>query len=279
VRAHIHNAGRQLDLERSAACKEVVRVSVADPAYAELLFALYEERLPWTDWSSRIAALDRALDQDLPVLPGGIELAAMAGLKAPPRLFADTKRYQQAVWRLLATARSTDDLKTGTVFDDSAGERFAVRLDEAVAKAAIHEARTAWVDHIRVVQEYLAGQGLSQGQLIDLIRIGLNARGEKSGDVETLGDKLDAMTSALGRFAFLANAGTTPYDPEASKRSGDVFDFSLLLALALPAIVVTLDERFKTHLQLSGTPHAARVILVDEFNARLADRTLAELVA
>jgi len=279
VRALVHRTGAQLDLDSMKARKGAIRVSVADPAYAELLFALYEERIAWLDWHASIAALDLVLDTELPVLPGGVELAAMAGLKARPRLFSDTKRYQQTIWRLLADARSVGDLERGSEFSDSAGKRFRVHFDEATAKAALHESRTGWVDHIRLVQTLLGGQGVTQEEFVELIAVGLDSRGEKVEGVEASSERLNAMAAALGRFAFLSNAGKTPYDPESSGRRGDVFDFALLLALALPAVVVTLDGRFKKHLDLSKCTQARRLILVEEFNERLRAEALLELVA
>lgn len=278
IRAHAHHSGSQLDLASVEARKGELRVSIADPAYAELLFALFEERLAWADWHASVGTLDKVLDADLPVLPGGIELAAMAGLRSPPRLFADTRRYQQAIWHLLTAAASLSDLERGTEFSDSAGERFRVRFDAAAAKAAANEARVGWIDHIRLVQALLQGQGVTQDALIALIALGLDSRGEHVSQGGSPSQQLNAMTAALGRFAFLSVGGRTPYNPESPGRRGDVFDFSLLLALALPAVVVTLDERFKKHLDLSGCTHAKRLLLVDEFNARVKDGGLAELV-
>src|SRR4051812_28905446 len=104
VRSHVHQDTVRPDLESLARQRGQVLVSISDVAAAELLVALLEGRIPWDAWKERVRQLDSILDPDLPILPGGRQLAEMAGLSAGDvAAIDDAKEHGRAYWRLLAS--------------------------------------------------------------------------------------------------------------------------------------------------------------------------------
>jgi hypothetical protein len=86
-------------------------VSLPDTASAELLRDLLDGSIDWATWP-RIAELNQLPDAEMPVLPGGRELADMAGLfKVPDLSEIDSRIYYRESWRLVAHARSSSLLK------------------------------------------------------------------------------------------------------------------------------------------------------------------------
>src|SRR5438105_2664947 len=101
VRNHVHQDLVRIDLDLLRAARETVLVSLSDVTNAELLQDLFSGAITWEAWS-RIVELDALLDRELPILPGGRELAVMAGLYDDPDFSeANSKIYYRESWRLL----------------------------------------------------------------------------------------------------------------------------------------------------------------------------------
>lgn len=93
VRAVIHGCATALDeLGQIGALRTKARFRIADPAVAELLLALRENRIAWTDWKKRVHCIGGILDQEMPIMPGGKELSEMANFSGhkPQTSIGDT---------------------------------------------------------------------------------------------------------------------------------------------------------------------------------------------
>ena len=67
-------------------------------------------------------------------------------------------------------------------------------------------------------------------------------------------------------------------EPSSEKRKGDVFDFHLVLPLALPAVVLCDDEKFVNRCRELPSPRWKLLMTVREFHERLDGRTLEPLL-
>ena len=77
IRSHIHRQPLLLPVEALRARSELVKVSIADSAMAELFEQRVEDRVP--DWNDRIHEIDSILDPNQPIFPGGDGLGRPAG--------------------------------------------------------------------------------------------------------------------------------------------------------------------------------------------------------
>jgi hypothetical protein len=263
VRGVIHNHDDSIQkLTEMSAYKLKVSFRIGDTALSELCLALLDDRLPWNDWSDRIAHINNILDPNLPVLPGGRELTTLVDptQSVYPQDIGGTE-YWKAAWQLIADARSDNDIIQGREFTFTDGTVVRIRATKETAQAVFDDERTKWAKYFESMQSLLSGSHLTQQQIISLIRKGLDTNGTEA---PPLSSQYDAMVCSLGRFIYLSLNGQQPYNPRSVKRDGDPFDFSLLHALPLPARICTKDKRFKSHVDLSSSTQSDRVMLPEQ---------------
>lgn len=270
VRAHVHQDAERPDLTLLAGQKGVL-VSISDVASAELLIALLENRIPWDAWTKRIQELSTVLDPELPILPGGRQLAEMAGLV--PSVGAsvdDAKAHSRALWRLLASATSPDDLKRGTTYTDSRGTQ-GIKADLPTAQQVITDERQGWIKFIDKMKSFVTQGGWSLNKVQAIVTAGLQPQAGESSD---LAAKLDALSRFLSGRIHQAAEPHEPYDPAGKKRKNDGIDLSLLYALAFPAVICTTDQWFINRVRESGSPQATQIVTVVELNELLRKGTI-----
>lgn len=73
---------------------------------------------------------------------------------------------------------------------------------------------------------------IKEKDIIEMIKRRLDADTKSE---PPMSERISAMVHALGCFLFLYMNEKAPYNPRSEKRRGDLFDFSLLHVLALPA--------------------------------------------
>jgi hypothetical protein len=144
-----------IDLGELAALKGNHPISIADPAWAELVKALLGNRIGFEAWSKHMAAVSAVLDPVLPIVPSGHEAAAMAGIAGerdnsvlPDAAKSDIghlSAYYRAVWHYVASASSAEHFALHVIFESPRGEHFKIgplTLDKVTA--AFDDRATVW---------------------------------------------------------------------------------------------------------------------------------------
>lgn len=270
IRDQIHFRGDKLDFEKAskAVVRGVLRVSLADSAFCELVIDLLERRVHWYEWMPARRQFQRILDRKLPVLPGGRELYEMTGAGGQPVLPEATIAFQRRAWKLLGTSENVAKFERALRARKKSGRESRDAMFARVLQVA-DSARANWIGALAKIRERLAvaaGPLPKQEELAGYILLDL---AEPQHGIVTSA-ALEPMARALGRFAVMSAQGRTPYNPESSKRRGDVFDFSMLLALALPDTrIITRDDKLRAHLELAGFHEKDRLLSVSELNGLL----------
>lgn len=261
IRSVIHQDPDALDVAELSRLRGNLLVSLADGAVAELAAALTQGRLDVVAWANRIEVFDAIIAQDLPFAPGGIELAALAGLRDPAGLDLDEMRaYYRGVWTHFRSIRTVNDITRAGPLG-----RLNRTHVEGVLEGAAND-WTGWVDGARAGMAECAAQGnpvRDEEELRDLLRNSL--RPDLS---EQDLDRLDVAVRVIARRTF-QTASAHGYEPEGHN---DALDFDLLFGLALPAIVCTGDQRLINLARQTDAWDAWRVMspqeLIDWLRAR-----------
>lgn len=277
IRKHIYGDPDGLDLGLIEDRLSVLRVSLADAAMVELAAdLLLEKSVAFDAWQKAVAAFNKILDPELPIFPGGSELADLAGLRVGPKVFTeDSKLYYQASWNLLFQARSEADLERGISYRDSEGEK-ELRFDKQRLLDVIDGQRAGWIGNIQRLSGLLTTLSVGRNQVKGLINMGLRPIEDEPQDFDL---KLDAVGQAWATFLAMSLPSPSAYNPSGAKRQGDVFDFSLLFALALPdVVIVTADSKFVNRSRETKSPQTTRLLGIEEFNRGLGNGSLFALV-
>jgi hypothetical protein len=258
-----------IDLEAVARLKGAHPISLADGAFAELSRQVVEARLPLRDLARRVDRLDAILDADLPVAPGGVELAALAGLRPLPGIDLDEMRvYYRETWRYLRTRRSAKDLGQPGFYELASGKRCQIGpLDGKHVTSVFADATSRWATWVEragaeIRRLRVDGPALDDEDLRSFVRLFLAA--EMS---DAALDRIDLAVRVLARRAREAAAADHPYRPTGPN---DALDFDLLFGLALPAWVCTQDARLVRLARDTGSADATRVMSPPDLLDRLA---------
>lgn len=279
VRKHLHQDADRLDLvvlEHAVRDRTAV-VSLPDTASAELLRDLLDGSIDWTIWP-RVAELNQLLDRDMPILPGGRELADMAGLfKVPDLSEIDSRIYYRESWLLVAHARSRADLERGREYEDLRG-RHRVRADEAHINRVFEQEGVSWKAFIDEMRNIDGLQDQNRREIASIVDEGMKPQ---PGEAADLAEKLEAQRKMLAHYIFESLKSRTPYNPESNRNKGDIIDLGMLMTLAIPnTVICTADTRsLINRLQAAGSSHGRRVVTPAELNQHLANGTLSSLLA
>lgn len=251
------------------------RISLADST-GEIFAGLSSGRLI-ERWSRYIGEIDGILDSRWPIFPGGRELAALAETQSDlPADVADC-RYYQAIWQWLRNSNCIADLERGTSYVSANGTRYALPFDRHRVEDGIENERDSWIDYINDIRDEATRSSNTGFEAIFAI---VRSRfGSQPYDPPNVLQLYDGMFRMIARMVELSLQRRDPYNPAGRRRRGDVFDFLLLYALPLPAVICTSDGPFCERLRATGCPDAMQVISIEEFNQHARDDTLEELVA
>lgn len=271
ARKVLHGDADAIDLDALGRAKGAHPISLADGAFAELTRQIVERRLPLRDVVRRAEHLDALLDPQMPVAPGGIELAVLAGLRPLAGLDLDEMRgYYRETWRYLRTRRSMADLSKPGFYDLPSGKRFRIGpLDPAHIESVFEDASARWATWVERAGSQLRGlhrdgHVLDDEDLRQLVRLFLG----KDMDEAAL-DRIDLAVRVIARRVREAAKRDHAYRPQGSN---DALDFDLLLGVALPAWICTQDGRLVRLARETGSADAGRVMAPSE----LVDRLTAE---
>lgn len=276
IRSHIHQGPFLLPVDAVRARLESMKVSIADSAMAELLEQRVANRVP--DWDRRVGEIDSILDTDQPIFPGGNELARLAGTQLgeePDR--ADRLRYYREGWQLLRDARDIAELQRPRTYKTADGRAMQIRLDLDTLHRVMDDERNGWIAFIERMKDLIGAEtNMTREQILAIMHNGL--RPTAPTDPADIASKLDGVVQVLASFIYLGLNGATPYNPRREKRRGDVFDWTLLFALPLPAIVCTADKKFVNRFRSLNSRQASQLVTMEEFSRHTEDDTLQGLL-
>lgn len=266
VRNLIHSSEPLADFEQLRA-NETINVSIAEPAFAELICAVQQGRVGWEDWRTALATLAQTLDTELPVLPGRQQLCEMAINQVPPNAVA----HIQNGWTHLVEAEQQSHLSRRRTYTAADGEDYEIIADLPAAQIIRQEVHQDWICIIHRLQRILRPMNPSDNEIESIVSQGFDV------PEGLTADRLDAAVRFLTRFVRLALQNRPPYNPIANANDG--FDFELLYSLCLEdAVLCTTDGRFCNIVRATGSHQATRLIDVSSLNAHLSSGTLAELL-
>lgn len=232
-------------------------VSVTDGAMAELSWSFVEGRLPVATWTKAARRLDELLDPDLPVCPGGLELAAMAGLRSLHGVELEGMRtcYREA-WRFLCSRTRPEELREPGYYDGPDGRRHRLRLIPLHIEIQLAGAGGRWDEWVRAAVAELAswraaGEALNEEAVRRMIR--LHLRMDMS---EEAIDRLDLAVRAIAhRTAWSSwQRGSEP------REDVEVVDIDPLFVIALPAVLCTHDQGLIRLARETGSEDSWRVM-------------------
>ncbi|CAM4282253.1 hypothetical protein [Corallococcus exiguus] len=245
-----------LDLVELARIRGNYKVSIADAAWAELLEALVRPTggMTFAEWARNVGQFDAVLDPELPVLPGGRELAMLSGLVASSEFnFSEMASFYRAVWSYISGATSANDLRKRYTYKTEDGREFAIGpLDFSSPRNVFGERATKWETYI---SKSASGTSLDLDQHVAAVRSGLAV------DMPMQAvDRLGLFVHVVAHYAVEANNPARPYEADIN----DAVDLDILYAATLPAVVCTTDKRLRRIARSTGSADGWRVMSPSE---------------
>jgi hypothetical protein len=241
VRGLIEGRRDCLNVARLLRLKGAHPVSIADGALGELLGWLRTaDPVLLKNVKPALDRMDTLLDEEFPIIVGGSQRLAMAGvIPWPVRSRKDESLRQKASWRYLKRVKDRHSLtKKQIEFRDSLGRR--VLLTPTPPDANLKESEEEWWSN---VIELPAGQELtSKVEELIVRRRRENAARKLDIDPLTRGfEGVDLYSHFIARRQ--RDASRKGFNRPKESSSNDWFDADLLLYAVLPAIICTEDLR------------------------------------
>jgi len=280
VRKHISNRTPRLDINLIKQKCDMVRLSLSASAFVELTRQVADGDVPFASWQASVPVLNSILDERWPCLPNGKQLAWLAGTQVvdPIESVEDESRHMRACWFHLCDVRPEQIGRCEVRYRLSDGTFRKIRLDRQKLNELVAGQRQEWIDYVRRMQADLSGRGLTARDADAIVELMRSDFGSDPSDASGVAAKLDTVLHMIARFVARALNATSGYNPESERNRGDTFDLNLLFYIPLPAIIVTGDDRFVRGLRETGAAYLGQVLTIEEFNARVADDSLASLV-
>lgn len=217
-------------------------VSIAHGAIGELLWWLrtrdqhFLERV-----KPALQRLDPLLDNEFPIIVGGSERLAMAGLIPwPVRSRADESIVQQTTWRHIRRVRSRHSLtKKRITFRDTKGR--AITMEPEPPDPKLKDSEDEWWSDVITAPAGLVITKEVERRIAEERR---NHAARKLGiSPNTPGlERIDLFNEFIARHQ--RRASSSNFVPPQGARSNDWFDADLLVYAVLPAVICTEDLRF-----------------------------------
>lgn len=237
-----------LDLSRR---RPEVSYRVLVSTVAELLEQIESREMAWEEWKRARPLLERVMCPAKPVL----RLTDEAGWPSSPKSEGPTPGVStdRALWRILMKATSFSEVEEIETTDER-GEPFTLGLEHIKLQNDDDRERYCKLVEHAVDNAAALNPPPSQQEIAEFL-------------IECFYPEHrmmhDAFRLALARFIHLAARNGSRYNPR--KRTGDTFDARLLLALSLPAYVLTQDRRLRGHVEAAGSKQARLIMNIDTF--------------
>jgi hypothetical protein len=246
VRGVLHGDEGKLDLAELAILRGRHPVSLADPAWAEIVAFLLRAPEHFEAWKRTTLVLDGILDPHLPIVPTGREAALFAGV-LPLRGY-DTKlaaSYYRNVWRFTSAATSPGDFARVHEYEGPDGHVYAFGpLKAETVDAAFKRRIAAWQ---RFIERTMRAAPQSEEESLTFIREDLERELPPSAV-----DALDLYVRSIVRYGLDLRAQLKPDE-------NDAVDLDILFTTVLPAWLCTGDVRLQNIAWRSGSADAWRV--------------------
>ena len=254
-----------LDVGKLKSAAVPLKLSISWVASAELMDDLMTRAIPFDLWARRVPELDSVIDRSLPVFPGGRHLGALLWIPGTGAFSEDDRLGYRVLWRLMSRARQKLDLIDGITYHDSKGKPRMIANRNGALQQGIEKQRQWWRGSFGIFEAVASQHQAEVKDVSDSIR---------SFDGKT-DRKLDVIRELYAQFLDLKQKGM---EPSGEKRRGDVFDFQLVLPLALPAVVLCDDEKLVNRCRQLPSPRWKLLMTVKEFHKRLVGQTLVPLL-
>lgn len=275
LRNTVHNYEPQLDFEAIRCHASTLAISIADSVVVELTNQLLETRVKAEEWGAAAPRFESILDPDWPIIPTGIHRAMFFGLH--PRNEEELLKEQEhckGKWQVLKALNGDPSCGFGGVYE-STGSAEAVMTNHKITSAVIDDALRPWIEFIEEQGDHYRKHPATLDEITRTVR---EYGSKASSEIVDFADRLDFFFKAIAVMIQLASKGKTLYLPSSANRKGDIFDIMLLMALGLPAIVVTADKKFINRFTGIESPQKKRLISVEDFNDHLKANTIDAIV-
>lgn len=213
-----------------------VQLCLLDNVPVELLNQLEQERLTFAEYQLAIQRTSTFVSPTLPVLPGGRDLAWMAGCSEASPKDLSPKEFGDAIWGVMRTAKSLEDLKA-PVLTGPLGRQCEIAIDPGTAEQHLADARAHWSEEVKTFDPLPANAiAKHKAEVLQGMQASLRLR---ASSLPTLDVRYDLAIRHRLRIAVLRNQTDVQYNPDSKKRRNDGIDFTMASALALPALIVT----------------------------------------
>jgi hypothetical protein len=260
VRSALFAAGPMEFLDRLAAVRGDHPVSIADPAWAELVRSFHQHPQQLAAWRAVSSTLDGLLDPVLPICPSGREAAAMAKAAADlrgydPRAAAD---FYRLTWKYTAAVRRVEDFQKRARLVRSSGDGIEIGpLDPSGLHAEFERRFTGFRTF---VERTIVAQGMSPEQSVDFIRAGLRR--------ELTDDAVESLDLYIRAVVLYAEDLRRDRNPRTAK-DNDAIDLDILFCAVLPAWICSGDRRLCALAERTKSGDAGRVMSPEDLLRRL----------
>lgn len=248
-------------------------IHIPDGAIVELLSWLHRTSHAWSAWKERRRELEAFIDNERPMLMGGRELLARAGilLEAPASTLMpnDQMRLNREVWQQLLTSTTLSDVGHPRMLVETPRGPAELAWDASGASQQVARQRASWIDTFgkynaaaaqegfnikgrTVPRELLEQQATNLGRFLDM----------RSNSTPPASVRLDAMIRVYILLSLRSLQTRERYDP--TKNANDAFDLDLYRYLALPAAVCTGDLGIIKDTRSAGSWQAEWVVMPEE---------------
>lgn len=258
-------------------------VHFADGTVVELLAWFHRDLGAWMKWKSARTRFDSFLDARAPILMGGSEILAQAGLvlDAPAPLLLPAKQMElnALIWSQMRHAELLEDLEAGIQIP---GTNNLLLMQSTGASAQVQTEATKWSERFDAYQAAATAANLRvPDKAISIEAIDKSIKGvgkyidEHSVSSPPASVRMDGMMRVHALLALRASLLKSPYN--AKKNKNDAFDHELLRYLALPAAICTSDGGIMKDLRAAGSWQVAWVVSPEELGDAACRKRLREL--
>ena len=269
-----------------ALVREGGTIHLADGAIVEILSWLHSADCAWSDWERARIRVDEFIDPEVPLMMGGREVLAQAGLllDGPPSTFLPHEQVEENrhIWRHLMSAKNLHELSDIRRIIRVDGRLSHLRVNASGAPKQVARQKDSWVKMFErygaaakaenfslkgsvVPPELLEQQVASLGRFVD-------ARCTSSPPASL---RMDAMLRV--HTLLLLRSLQKKHAYNAKNNQNDAFDFDLYRYLALPAAICTSDAGVFNDLRAAHTWQLDWVVKPDDLKDRERRRQILEL--
>jgi hypothetical protein len=259
VRDALYQAAPVEFLERLTELHGEHPVSVADPAWAELVRSFHKNPNQLAAWRHVSGVLDALLDPQLPIVPSGRRAAAIAGLLGMESYNREeASRHYRLVWRFTAEARRVEDFAKRARVVDAQGRATDIGPLDPVILHAEFERRVAAFK--RFTERTLTALSMPFDEACAFVKDGL-----LTDMPEAAVERMDLYVRAVVQYGEDLRRPKQPH----KATDNDAIDLNILFCALLPAWICTNDDALRSLVLRSGSADAPRVMTPAELLRRL----------